>query len=120
MAKRILLIDDDPVTTRLMSTILVRGGYEVASVERVDDALETLDEQSFDLATCDLMLPGRNGLDFLSSIQEKGLTPRLPVVVVSATSFQAELDQARQMGAAGILAKPFTPQQLLDTVKSVI
>ena len=120
MAKRFLLIEDDQLTLRLMSAILTRAGHEVVAVERVPDAIAALKSQSFDLATCDLMIPDVSGLDFLGMMRKGDLPQHLPVIVVTATGFEAELEQAKNMGAAQILRKPFTSQQLLDTVASVL
>lgn len=118
MGKRILVIDDEKVMLRLVKAILSRAGYEVVTSESIELALDILRDQSFDLITCDLMLPGISGLDFLKMMQSGAVQPRLPVVVVTAAGYQAELEQARAMGAAYVLNKPFTSQQLVSVIET--
>jgi CheY-like chemotaxis protein len=118
MGKRVLAIDDEKVMLRLVKAILSRAGYDVVTNESIEEALVTLQGQSFDLITCDLMLPGISGLDFLRMLKDGEVQPRLPVIVVTAAGFQSELEQARAMGAADVLNKPFTSQQLIAVVET--
>ncbi len=120
MGKRVLVIDDEKVMLRLVRAILTRAGYEVATTESIEEALDLLRDQSFDLITCDLMLPGISGLDFLQMMQTGAVQPRVPVVVVTAAGFQSELEQARSLGAAHVLNKPFTSQQLVSVVETAL
>lgn len=120
MAKRILVIDDEKMMLRLVQSILSRAGYEVFTAETVDQALTCLEAQPFDLITCDLMLPGTSGLDFLEMMKTGEIQPARPVIVVTAAGFQAELDEARRSGAAEILIKPFTSTQLVELVSRVL
>ena len=116
MGKRILAIDDEKVMLRLVQAILSRAGHEVVTVSTIDEALAAMQNQHFDLITCDLMLPGISGLEFLEMMRAGSIQPPLPVIVITAAGFQAELEQALQLGAASILNKPFTAQQLVDAI----
>ncbi len=118
MGKKILVIDDEKVMLRLVNAILSRAGYEVATTESIEGALEIMQAQTFDLITCDLMLPGISGLEFLEMMADGKIQPRLPVIVVTAAGYQAELEQARASGAAQVLNKPFTSQELVSIVEA--
>ena len=120
MGKRVLVIDDEKVMLKLVKAILTRAGYEVATTESIEEALELLRGQNFDLITCDLMLPGISGLDFLQMMQTGAVQPRVPVVVVTAAGYQTELEQARSLGAVHVLNKPFTSQQLVSVVETAL
>ncbi len=120
MGNKILVIDDEKMMLRLVSAILSRAGYVVNTAGSIPDALAVLAVDTVDLITCDLMLPEVSGLDFLKMMQDGQVTPAVPVVVVTAAGFQSELENARALGAAFVLNKPFTAQQLTDVVESIL
>ncbi len=120
MGKRILAIDDEKVMLRLVQAILSRAGHEVVTAVTIEEALAAMQNQHFDLITCDLMLPGISGLEFLEMMRSGSIQPRLPVIVITAAGFQEELEKARHLGAASILNKPFTSQQLVQVVNLII
>ena len=120
MGKRILAIDDEKVMLKLVQAILSRAGHEVVTAGTIDDALAAMQNQHFDLITCDLMLPGISGLEFLEMMRAGTIQPSLPVIVITAAGFRDELEKARQLGAAGTLNKPFTAQQLVEMVTAII
>jgi len=120
MGKRILVIDDEKMMLRLVSAILTRAGYQVQTALAISEALDLLALAPVDLITCDLMLPDISGLDFLKMMQDGTVKPAIPVVVVTAAGFQAELEKAWNLGAAYVLNKPFTAQQLSEVVAGVL
>jgi CheY-like chemotaxis protein len=119
MGKKILVIDDDRMMLRLVTAILARAGYEVTNAATVSEALVSLKNNPVDLVTCDLMMPDISGLDFLKMMKD-GAICTVPVVVLTAAGHQAELEKASALGAAFVLSKPFTSQQLLEVVGSHI
>lgn len=120
MGKKILVIDDEKMMLRLVSAILSRAGYSVKTAGAISEALEQLALEPVDLITCDLMLPDISGLDFLQMMRDGQVTPAVPVVVVTAAGFQSELESARALGAAYVLNKPFTAQQLSEVVGTIL
>jgi CheY-like chemotaxis protein len=119
MAKRILVIDDERVISRLAAGILTRQGYEAQTVASVGGALELLSTHPFDLITCDLMFPEISGLDFLAMMQNGKVKPDVPVMLITGLAQSESLDCAKPQGAVAVLTKPFTPQQLIDAVAMI-
>lgn len=120
MGPNILVIDDDPVMRRLISTILERGNYQVEAVPSVTDALDFIAQQRPDLVCCDLIMPKAGGLDFLERLHETENQAALPVIVISAAGEGDMINRAHALGAFGHLLKPFTRAQLLDLVESAL
>lgn len=108
----ILVIDDERITHRMISMILKRGGHETMTAESVPAALEILRTMPVDLVTCDLMMPGQSGLDFLRIVKADPALAALPVIIISAAGHATELDQAIDLGAAAVVNKPFTTREL--------
>lgn len=120
MGKRILVIDDEKMMLKLASAILARAGYQVQTAPSIREALDLLAAAPVDLITCDLMLPDVSGLDFLKMMRDGVVKPVVPVIVITAAGFQTELEMAKNLGAACVLNKPFTSQQLSEVVGSIL
>jgi PAS domain S-box-containing protein len=86
---RILVVEDDPVSARMLSRMLEHGGYETDRAATAAEALRMLGEHYYDAMTLDLMLPDRDGLDLLREIRADEDTEDLPVIVVSASADEA-------------------------------
>ena len=116
----VLVIDDDPMIGRLMSTVLQREGYHVRVTESIKGALAMIESEIPDVILCDLVLPLVDGLDFL---KQRLTTPKLaniPVVIVSASSEEPMIAKALSLGAAETLRKPFGRVDLVDVVMSAV
>ncbi|HVA38470.1 MAG TPA: response regulator [Candidatus Dormibacteraeota bacterium] len=108
---RVLVIDDDPNLTRLLSLLLEMEGWE-ACVER--DGISGLRhalESPVDLILLDLMLPGLSGWEVLKRLRESEQTREVPVIVLSARGGEVTVDGADYM------SKPFDPQVLVERVR---
>ncbi len=110
---RILVVEDDPVSARMLRSMLEKGGYQTDWADTAKAAIEMLDDEYYDAMTLDLVLPDCDGVDLLHQIRANEDTAELPVIVVSASA-----DQARQQltgDAAHVvdwLNKPFKPNSL--------
>lgn len=118
--KRVLVIDDERMTARLVSGILTRQGYETQIAASVSEALDLLGKQSFQLITCDLMLPEISGLDFLKMMKNGMVQPKVPMMLITGLVNADSLAEARKLGVVNVLNKPFTPQQLIDAAATVL
>lgn len=86
---RILVVEDDAVSARLLQRLLEQGGYDTDRAASAAEALSMLQQRYYDAMTLDLMLPDRDGLDLLRDIRADADTADLPVIVVSASADQA-------------------------------
>lgn len=114
--KRILLIDDNPLTRESISLILAAAGYCVALASNGADALQRLREHRRpDLILLDLSMPVLDGHDFCLKQRQDGTLASIPVLIFSGTDGAEE--EAVTLGAAGCLHKPVDAGQLLDAIR---
>jgi two-component system alkaline phosphatase synthesis response regulator PhoP len=116
---KILVVDDEPVVRELTVEILRRSGYAPQGVPSARDALELLEQEHFDLVVSDVVMPEMTGVEFLYELRLR--RPDLPVILMTGGSQEPErTTKAVQLGAAGLLYKPFSHAQLKATVASAL
>ncbi len=117
MASYILVIDDDTAICEALADALDEEGYEVVGARSAATALELIEQGQPDLILLDVRMPGMDGPAFIRCYQERP-GRRAPIILMSGVQ---ELDQiARELGAAGFLAKPFMLDSLLALVRKHI
>lgn len=118
---KILIVDDSKVMRSIVRRTLRQAGYGQADVlEAVNgsDALTKVGEYGPDLILCDWNMPEMNGIDFLQALRGRG--DKTPFGFVTSEGSEAMRARAAEGGAAFLLAKPFTPEDLGDRVKGAI
>lgn len=116
---RILVVDDQPVNLRVVSSLLSRQGYEVVTAGTGEQALERYRETAPDLILLDMIMPGMDGFDVLKSLQSAP-PPVAPVVFVTAAQDRDMLLRAFDAGVVDYVTKPFLPEELLARVNAHI
>lgn len=112
----VLVVDDDPRLSQLISLTLREGGLEVVSTQDGSEALSVVDEDEPSLIILDLMMPKMDGPTFLRQARSHGYGG--PIVVLSAS--QSGSIVSRRIGANAFLAKPFDPDRLLECVERLL
>jgi DNA-binding response OmpR family regulator len=115
---RILVVDDDPIGSRMLQFLLGEEGYTVDAVDGPRGALVLIQKQPPDLLLLDVNMPLTNGFDLYGKLRE--LEYDIPVIFVTA---KGELDDrlhGLRMGADDYIAKPFQPAELLARVEAVL
>jgi two-component system response regulator AtoC len=108
---RILVVDDDKNLLRLLRTILRTGGFEVEAFEDVYLALDSAQQNHFDLVILDLRMPQMDGRSFFRELRLRSVS--VPVLIASAYGARsAQLE----LGAEGSIEKPFDPDLLIEAV----
>jgi len=115
MARRVLVVDDDPDILDALSEILEAEGYDVQRARNGREALQRLEQGLPDLVLLDLMMPVMDGWEFARSL-DPGARP--PIIVLSADRNVSA--KAKEIGALGWLAKPFELSDLLTAVRRVV
>jgi len=110
----ILVIDDEQIVRMLVAEILEDAGHEVTSASSAEEALALLQTGEFDLVVSDVVMPGLSGIELLEAVRE--LRASLPVVLVTGAGTYETLSQALTRGAAGLVTKPFSHDELTDAV----
>ncbi len=116
MTMRILVVDDDPPSVKMISFLLREEGYEVVSADNGESALELIDREAPDLVILDVMMPHLDGFEVCRRIRQK---QDVPVIFLSAKGETVDKVAGLELGADDYLAKPFEPAELLARVKAV-
>lgn len=115
---KILIIDDEKNILLTVRHALEPKGYEVAAVTTGEETLRLLEQQTFDLLLLDLKLPGIDGMSVLKEVSQK--QPQIPVVIISAYGTVGNAVEAMKLGAIDFLEKPFSPEELRETVRRIL
>jgi DNA-binding response OmpR family regulator len=116
MAKRILVVDDDPELQDLVGFALRREGYEVTQANDAFEGLEAIERQPFDLALLDVMMPKMDGLMMLSKLREQNNDLRV-IIMTALTTPETAINALREQ-ACDFLVKPFDLQQLTEAIEA--
>ncbi len=120
MERTILLIEDDPLSARLVDLILKSEGHRVIMAQDGLQGLEIAQRVRLDLVLLDLMLPGIDGFEVLRRLRADPKTADVKVVVVSAKSQPADKERAAELGIDYYLTKPYRKVELLEVVRSLL
>jgi two-component system nitrogen regulation response regulator NtrX len=118
--RRILVVDDEMGIRQSLSGVLEDEGYAVESVATGEECLERLPEGAFELVLLDIWLPGMDGLDVLSRIQEMPLFEQPVVVVISGHGNIETAVKATKLGAFDFLEKPLSIEKVAVAAKNAI
>ncbi len=110
MKPRLLFVDDDDTFRTVLTRELTAFGYEVSACADGAAALDCLANEQQDAALVDLRMPGMNGLELLTAI--RGLSPRMPVIVLTGHGSFPDAVNAMRQGAFDFLAKPIPLDEL--------
>ena len=116
---RILVVDDEPYTLDLVKLTLTTAGFHVVTAAGGDEALQLLDDFTFDLLLLDVMMPEVSGFDVLRQLQAVATIPP-PVIIFSAMGTTDAKQIGEKLGAIGYLVKPVSRGALLDSVHSAL
>jgi len=111
---KILIVDDDPIVLDSCRLILEAEGFDVSSVPSADKALETLENDDYDLLLIDVKMPEHDGMYLMQEIKIRW--PEIPIVVMSGYPTPQTIADGVRMGAEKFIAKPFTPDELLEII----
>lgn len=118
MTQRLLVIEDEPTLSRLLSYNLKSEGYQVVVEEHGQTGFETAKHNEFDLILLDLMLPGMNGFEIMSKLRQEGVMT--PVIILTAKNAEEEVVHGLKSGADDYITKPFGVAELLARVNAVL
>ncbi len=114
---RILIVDDDPLTQRLLSGLLKRAGYEAMLSTDGADALKILaQDDRYDAIVSDIRMPKMDGLHLLEELT--AYYPNIPVIISSVTMDTSLVDEVMRRGAT-FLPRPFTLEAVVNALHAV-
>ena len=113
---RILLVEDDAATARVMQTLLGLDGHTTDAAGAVATALKLADQWAYDLLICDLGLPDGSGHNLLRELRERG--HEFPGIALSGYGQEEDIRRSQQAGFAVHLTKPASHETLLEAIAS--
>jgi len=117
MAKRILIVDDEPRYLRLLDANLRTEGYEVITAQDGQQAVDVFSSQPIDLVLLDIMMPRLDGFGATQRIREFS---SVPIIILTAKGDEQDRVRGLDLGADDYLVKPFSATELLARVRAVL
>ena len=121
MAKKVLIVDDDPTQRRLLRAVVEKHGFSTLQAGDGDAALDLVlgaDGDTIDLMLLDLIMPGRDGMDTLAELQKS--RPNLPVIVLTGKGSIDTVVTAMQSGARDFIVKPASPERIIVSLRNAM
>jgi len=113
---RILVVDDDPFIQKLIGIHLKKEGYNTVFASDGLEALSYLNDEKFDLAIVDVMMPNMDGL----SLTKRLVAQEIPVLMLTAKTTLDDKEKGFLAGADDYIVKPFEPKELLFRVRAIL
>jgi len=120
MSAHILVVEDNPDNSKLVSWILEDEGYDVTCVESGERCLSLLDKEAFDLILMDISLPGISGKEVTRRIRQMPSLHKLPILALTAHAIEAEQQNILSSGVDDLLTKPINDDQLIKMIKKYL
>jgi two-component system chemotaxis response regulator CheY len=123
MALDILIVDDSAAIRKILQRVLRQTDLAIGEVHEAGDgveALAALQNRKVDLILSDINMPNMDGLTLLSRLREMDKLKGVPIVMITTEGGQGKVMEAVELGAAGYVRKPFTPEQIKEKITSLI
>ena len=120
MDKKILIIEDDPATTRLVDYSLRHHGYQVITATNGLEGLRKARSESPDLVILDVMLPGMDGYEICHRLRSEPATSKILILMFSAKAQEIDRDTGIKVGADDYLTKPSAPAEIIALVEKLL
>ena len=121
MAKKILVVDDEPDILDLATFRLENSGYEIINAVDAEEALVILQKDTPDLILLDLLLPKMQGDELCKKLKSDDKYKNIPIILFTASTTRPNLpEEVKKMGADDCILKPFEPEELLGKIKKFI
>jgi len=117
LARRVLLIEDEPNIIEALSFILTRDGWTVHTHSDGATATERVRTGRPEVVVLDAMLPGRSGFDILRELRADPGTAGIPVLMLTARGQERDRDMALRLGATHFMTKPFANAEVVAEVR---
>jgi len=120
MKMRILIVDDDSTTRKILGMYVRQKGFDVVTAENGLDALEKLATEKINLIMTDLNMPNMDGIELIKNLKASPDYADIPVMMISTEADDEEKKMAQDAGATAYLVKPVTGDVVTDNVKDIL
>ena len=114
---RILIVEDAIHVAKLLAESVRHQGHEAIVARSGEEGLSLFDQRYPDAVFLDIVMPEVSGIDVLRQIRETH--PGLPVIVITGSASSQQIDEARSLGVADVIEKPFALKQLDQALESL-
>ena len=121
MTKHVLVIDDEVAINIIVKTALeLTVGWGVTSVDKAEDGLAIAQQKLPDLVLLDVNMPRLDGPSVFKLLQADSATQSIPVIFLTAKARETDKKELSALGVAGIIVKPFEPEQLATQIAEIL
>lgn len=119
----VLIVDDSPILRAAIKKAVVLAGVPADKITQAgngQEAIEQMDASPTDVVLLDLNMPVMDGETFARTLKDTGKHTGVPIIVVSTETNKDRLARMRELGAVGVLNKPFEPEELLRLLNGTV
>jgi CheY-like chemotaxis protein len=116
----ILVVDDDTPSRDLMRLMLSNLGFKIQTATNGKEAISLANKEAPDLILMDIIMPEMGGLEATHILKESPATKSIPVVIITASSFEDKREEAVQAGANGFIRKPFMEAEVFAEIAKLL
>jgi DNA-binding response OmpR family regulator len=120
VAKKVLIVDDEPNIVAALEYLLQRSGYEVRAAANGDEALRQVEAFGPDLVLLDVMMPQKSGYEVCQRIREHEDWRPIKIIMLSARGREAEVSKGLSLGADLYITKPFSNAELVARIGDLL
>ena len=120
MSKRILVIEDQKDNRRILRYLLRSAQYEVIEAVTGEEGVDLAERERPDLILMDIQLPGLDGYEATRRIKSNAALRHIPIIVVTSYALSGDDVKAFAAGCDAYVTKPFSPRQLLATIREYV
>jgi len=117
---KILVVDDDKTTRKLLNLFLKAKGYEVVTAENGLDAMEKLGTENINLVVTDMNMPYMDGIELTRNLRSDDNWKNIPIVMVTTEADDDEKKKAMDAGVDDYIVKPANAEQITDSIKRIL
>ena len=120
MAKKVLVVEDNPDNMKLVTWILEDEDYLVTGVSNGEDCLQVVKQDQFDIILMDISLPGIDGKEVTRRLRSQECYAALPIIALTAHAVKGEDEEIRASGVTDLITKPLDEEILLKRISELI
>ncbi len=117
---RILVVDDDKTTRKLLSLYLKGKGHEVITAENGLEAIEKVGTEGINLVVTDMNMPYMDGIELVKNLKADPASSQIPIVMVTTEADEEEKKRAYEAGVDDYLVKPTNAEQINASIKKIL
>lgn len=117
---KVLVVDDDRTTRKMISLILKSKGYEVVTAENGIEALQKLGLERINLILTDMNMPYMDGIEFIKQVRANPDMSNIPIVMITTEADEDEKRRAFEAGVDDYLVKPTNAEQISESMKKIV